>query len=141
MTFLYLRTQYPLNILFSKDPFDNDEEIEEVAPDENGTIVLTPGKNAKIPLGGMGKGQKIRIKQPDEIAAEQGMPPPPKPDPPKPPPEPVAEWSDKPNMKVKLVKEDQDETCNKLDEVRWYLKLQYSTLLLLVTHREMLYIQ
>ena len=62
----------------------------------------------------MGKGQKIKIKQPGE---EEGMPPPPQPPPPRIPPEPVAEWSDKPNMRVKLFKEDEDETCNKLDAV------------------------
>ena len=94
----------------------NEEEMEDVVPDENGTIHLTPGKNARIPLGGMGKGQTIKIAPPTPFWPP-GMPPPPQPPPPKIPPEPVAEWSDKPNMRVKLVKEDKDETCSKLDEV------------------------
>lgn len=110
---IYLLQNTQIRTIF-KDPFDEDEELEELTPDEDGTITLTPGKNAKIPLGGMGKGQKIKIAQPGE---KEGMPPPPQPPPPKIPPEPVAEWTDKMNMKIKLTKEDKDEKCNKFDKV------------------------
>ncbi len=81
-------------------------------PDENGTVTLQPGKNAKISLGG--GSQTIKIAPPP---VPEGMPPPPQPPPPKMPPEPVAEWSDKANLRVDLTKENKDPVCNELEMV------------------------